>query len=203
MPASEADAHARYLRGLQIIEDVVFARLDRPVRQTDRRGRPDGYRAFAPCHEDIATRSLSISPGLRKDVVWRCFACEATYGLDEAQRRTREALIHVSRVPLSALKWSAAETEGFAEKVDRLYELRVKGAAFQLWVRAYRESYDRLPFGEELLGLAGRANVGDDAAFRALREQRAGRGPTTDSEFIPPARSVGQTGEVIAGQLAS
>lgn len=203
MPASEADAEARYRRGLQIIEDVIFARLDRPVRQTDKLGRPGGYRAFAPCHEDIDTRSLSISPGQRKDVVWRCFACETVYGLDEAQRRTREALIHIAGVPLSALKWSAAETEGFAERIDQLYARKVRGAAFQLWVRAYRESYDQLPAGDELRALAERANIGDDAAFRALREQRAGSWPSTDSGFILPSRSASQIREDTAGQRAS
>lgn len=169
------------LRRLEIITDSVFPHLTGPRPAHDKHGRVCGYKSFAPCHPDAFERSLSVSIGSEADgkpVLWNCFACCKTYGNDEAQRRTRHALIE-AKVPVWALKWSAGEAADFADQCSALLKSGCKPSEFKLYVAALLESYDELPSGAELESLAARAGVSPATAYRTPRVP-----PTTGHRYL-------------------
>jgi hypothetical protein len=186
VPRVYADEDARRIEHLRILTEDVFPWLGDPKPIRDDIGRLSGYRAYAPCHADTS-RSLTVSIGHDKPVVWNCFACRDRLvarhgqqaGNDEAQRLTRNALIERG-VPVSALAWSAGEATSFAEKCERLLKDGVSGPWFKLWVAAFLESYDELPAGAALERLAEKSGCSRAEAFKARRASR-------DYRYLPPA----------------
>lgn len=186
MPRAYPDADARRIEHLRILTDEIRPWLADPQVIHDDQGQLLGYRAYAPCHLDTS-RSLTVSIGRDKPVIWNCFACNArlaaTYGErlgnDEAQRITRNALIERG-ISVTALVWSAGEATSFAEKCERLLKDGVSGPWFKLWVAAYLESYDELPGGSALDRLAAKAGCSRAEAYKARRASR-------DYRYLPPA----------------
>jgi hypothetical protein len=186
VPRAYPDEGARRIEHLRILDDDVRPWLAGPEVIRDDQGQLRGYRAYAPCHLE-SSRSLTVSIGHDKPVVWNCFACQARLiakygeklGNDEAQRITRNALI-ARGVPIAALVWSAGEATSFAEKCERLLKDGVSGPWFKLWVAAYLESYDELPAGAALVRLAEKSGCSRAEAFKARRASR-------DYMYLPPA----------------
>jgi hypothetical protein len=175
---------------LRVLTSDVLPGLRGPQEIRDKQGRLTGYRAYAPCHRDL-TRSLIVSIGQDKPIVWNCFTCrdrlinqaggDRKRGNDEAQRLTRNELIDAG-VPVGALIWSAGEATGFAEKVARMVKDGVSAPWFKLYSVAYLQSYDRLPGGAALERLADEAGVSRSTAFRARAAQAS-----SDYRYLPPA----------------
>jgi hypothetical protein len=127
--------------------------------------RGDTYSALAPCHDDT-TRSLSVSVGDRRAIIWNCFACRERLGNDMAQIRTRSALIRAG-VPARCLPMTRTQSEGIVDQVrdiihgdgglpDRMFRLAV-----------LLECGGEMPSGGELKDVAEWAGVSGRAAYRS------------------------------------
>lgn len=164
----ERNAPERHQQGewQRILDDEVASRLDRPVAGHARNGTRN-YQAYATCHED-AKRSLTVSVGDFKPVVWYCHSCVRVYGEDVAERRARRAMLDRG-VPAWALKLSAGGTGDLEDRLRALLKSGLTGSQFRLHVAALVESYDDLPSGTELEVLADMAQVSHATAYRAPR----------------------------------
>lgn len=151
----------------RLLDDEVFPRLKNPVAGKAENGTRN-YRALAPCHDDRA-RSLVVSVGDWKPVVWICHACREVHGDDEMKRMVRRELIKAG-VPTRLLTLTGAAQVDVAETLFALCAAGVKAEAFRLAAVAIAEGYDRAPHGDELVDLGRRHGITRSTAFRVRKE---------------------------------
>jgi hypothetical protein len=132
-----------------------------------------GYEARAPCHDD-AKRSLTISLGARRTIVWCCHACQKRLGKDAAQVRTRSALI-TAGVSGRCLPLTREQVDSM---VDQFRELLHSDIAHpdKVYRLAALIECGEMPKGSELDRLAEWSGVSRRAAYDATK--RARQGPT-------------------------
>lgn len=126
------------------------------------------FMAQCPAHDDLK-RSLKVSQGKQRRIVWYCHA-----GCNE--RKVRHALIEMG-VHTGCLPRAAAEMRDFEETLRALLTSDLSHADVRLRAFALLECPDgKLPAGAALEGMATEVHVSRSGAFRA---RGAGPDPTT------------------------
>jgi hypothetical protein len=130
------------------------------IRQDAETGLP-GFTAHCPAHDD-QKRSLRISQGMQRRIVWFCHA-----GCTEG--KIRHALIETAGVHHGCLPRSAAEMRDFEEALRALLTSDLGHADVRLRALALLDSpKGGLPRGRALVELAGQVGVSRTEAFRVL-----------------------------------
>lgn len=136
----------------------------------------DSYSALAPCHDDTA-RSLTVSVGARRAIIWCCHACQERLGKDAAQIRTRSALIKAG-VPARCLPVSRQQDDSMTDQFREILHSDRKKVDKLFLLAVLIECGGDPPVGGELDQVADWCGVSRRAAFDALRTER---GASTDN----------------------
>jgi hypothetical protein len=155
--------------GRQCLADDVLPFTAEPVWVArDSESKPSGHLAIAclcPAHDD-SKRSLQISVGQHKRIIWNCHA-----GCSELA--VRHALIQRGVRP-ACLPLSAARSADLIERLLAIGENRdLKHAAARLlMVELLTSGKGELPRGAELDRLAARCGISRSEAYRARGNSR-------------------------------
>lgn len=152
----------------QCIEWTIRPKTERPtVPRADEYGKW-GFQCCCPAHED-GKRSLTISEGQQRRIVWYCHA-----GCTEA--KVRHALIDAG-IPAGCLPRSAKEHADLEESIRAVLTSDLGHAAARLHLLALLDvPGGRLPRGAALDALAAQVGVSRREAYRALSPRK----PSTD-----------------------